>query len=611
MDKKNFYYYKKSRYGSSKSKQQKKRGPSLVFAMLAVILVLIGVGTWLVITYVFNGGSVLPVASLPVAGSPTPSASETPTPSPSPTPSPTPSGVSLLPAGLVASPTGDSEPSKYGFTTSIQVDNQPVDSYQRPQSVSFGTGEEYTDLEGVITFRGNNYRTAPSYGTADIKEGKLEIAWLKKIGGIDKWIGAGWTGQPLIVKWPDALKNQMNINDDKKAKANLVEVIYAPLDGKIYFLDLEDGTATRNTITTGVVQKGTSSLDPRGYPILYCGQGYPTANGKSVPVNFRMFNLLDQTLAFQFGGKDPFAYRKSWAAFDSSSLVDGKTDTFIEPGECGVLYTFHLNTQYDQSAGTLTISPDHKAKYRYTAPGYSDSSGSTKWYGMEDSAVTFRNYVYFTDNGGHLQCVDINTFQLVWVIDVTDDTDSTMCLEESPEDGTAYLYTACEVDDKTNKGSQKGPSIIRKVDALTGKVMWSKEYLCYTLTGNPAGALASPVLGKKDISNLIIYTLANYGTKGGGLTVALDRKTGEEVWTLDIGRYTWSSPVDVYTPEGKSYIVQCTNKGDVFLIEGTTGKIVDTCNVGETSIEASPAVYNDMIVIGTRSTQKIYGIKIK
>ena len=43
-------------------------------------------------------------------------------------------------------------------------------------------------------------------------------------------------------------------------------------------------------------------------------------------------------------------------------------------------------------------------------------------------------------------------------------------------------------------------------------------------------------------------------------------------------------------------------------MEGTTGKILDTINLGG-NIEASPAVFGNTIVVGTR-TQKIYAVKI-
>lgn len=46
------------------------------------------------------------------------------------------------------------------------------------------------------------------------------------------------------------------------------------------------------------------------------------------------------------------------------------------------------------------------------------------------------------------------------------------------------------------------------------------------------------------------------------------------------------------------------------LIDGKTGETLYTLNTGGGNFEGSPAIYNDIIVIGSRG-QKIYGIKIK
>jgi hypothetical protein len=47
----------------------------------------------------------------------------------------------------------------------------------------------------------------------------------------------------------------------------------------------------------------------------------------------------------------------------------------------------------------------------------------------------------------------------------------------------------------------------------------------------------------------------------------------------------------------------------MFLIEGSTGKVLDQIPLNA-NVEGSPAVYDDMIVVGTRG-QQIWGIKIK
>jgi outer membrane protein assembly factor BamB len=199
--------------------------------------------------------------------------------------------------------------------------------------------------------------------------------------------------------------------------------------------------------------------------------------------------------------------------------------------------------------------------------------------------------------------------KLVWVQNVLDDTNTSPVFAE--EDGKGYIYisTSLHITAPGTANTRKGGIPVWKIDAATGEVVWETEkYSCYTVTGVSGGVQDTPVLGQKDISGLIIYAIARTPNPGSGILVALDRKTGNEVWKTSFNHYAWSSPVAVYTPGGKSYIVQCDSIGNMFLVEGKTGKIVDYINLG-TNIEASPAVFNDTIVVGTRG-QKIYAVKI-
>jgi hypothetical protein len=56
--------------------------------------------------------------------------------------------------------------------------------YQAAEPVAFGVPSTFTQIPGVLTFRGNNYRDAPAYGTADVTQKKLEVVWTKNIGAI-------------------------------------------------------------------------------------------------------------------------------------------------------------------------------------------------------------------------------------------------------------------------------------------------------------------------------------------------------------------------------------------------------------------------------------------
>lgn len=487
-------------------------------------------------------------------------------------------------------------PSKYNFKWEVLKSKEFLKDFKRNYSISFVSPEEYADIPGVTTFRGNNYRNSPSYGFADIKEEKLEKIWFVKTGYIDIWTGVGWNGQPAIVRWDESLKNKMNFFPAKKVKKDLKEIIYATLDGKIYFLDLDDGKATRPPINVGYPHKGSVAVDPRGYPLLYAGQGIPERGGKKGPIGYRIFSLIDQRLLYFINGYDPDAIRK-WGAFDSVPLIDKKTDTFIECGENGLLYTVKLNTDYNSDTGRISVNPE-VIKYRYQSP-------ISNKIGTENSPVIYKNYIYFADNSGLLQCVDLNTLKPVWIRDITDDTDGTMVLEAVSE-SEIWLYTACELD----RQGKDGFSYIRKINALTGDLIWEKPVKCSYDPHTNGGALASPVVGKNDISDLIIFNVAKTGKNNNeSKLLAIDKKTGKEVWVVDLDYYSWSSPVDVYTKDGKSYLIISDSGGFMRLLEGTTGKQLDSIPM-EANIEASPAVYDDIIVVGTRG-QKIWGVRIK
>ncbi len=490
----------------------------------------------------------------------------------------------------------NSSPDQYQFKYDIIHNDETVNQFQRKELISFPKAEDYNFIEGITAFRGNHYRNTASYGVADIEYGKLEKIWEVNIGYIDTWTGVGWTGQPAIVKWPTDTKVIMNINPEKKLKENLKEVIYATLDGNIYFLDLDDGSRTRAPINTGFPIKGSVSVDPRGYPILYTGQGINTNSNVSSDFKFRIFNLIDQSLLYSFTGNDRYAYR-NWGAFDSNTIIDAASDTMIQAGENGIIYTAELNTNYNPNKGTLSIDPQF-TNYRYTSPYGVDI-------GVENSPAVYRNLMYFIDNTGFLQCIDLNTLKPVWVHYVNDDTDSTIVIEEI-SDQEVYIYTACEVDLQ----KESGYTYIRKFNALTGRKLWEKSVKCYYDPYVNGGVLATPAIGEYNVSNLIFFNIAKTGnTSGNGLLYAMDKNTGDVVWQSQLDFYCWSSPVIVYDYQGNGYLIICDSGGRMILYNALTGKILDTINLGS-NMEGSPAVYDNMIVIGTRG-QKIIGVKIK
>lgn len=555
--------------------------------------------------------SATPSAKPSVSAKPSQTPTPTKTPEPTPTPEVTDPNQLILawenPPSFVSSKAIDkgTTQKKYkdgGTLTYSVVQDGKVVPYKPDYNLAFASGKAYSELEGVTAFRGNNYRNSPSFGTRSVVQKKLEIVWSHDVGAISAansfWPGVGWTGQPLLVHWPEDVKNIMNITPEMKKK-DLVEVIYPILDGNIYFLDLETGTPTRNKITIGYPIKGTGMVDPRGYPLLYTGMGINENNGRFTDFKYRVINLIDQKEIFTFPGKDPSAYR-TWGALDSSAVLNRQTDTLIEAAENGMVYKIKMNTNFDLKAGKITVAPKI-TKYRYKSSYAADQ-------GIENSPAYYRNLMYFIDNGGTLQCLDINSLTPVWIYNVKDDSDSSIVIDET-KDGV-FLYTANEIDKRcVTSGKKKENANIRKINALTGELIWQKDYLCYYQSYINGGVLGTPLIGKDDISDIIIYPICFTGSTLDGKLVALNKKTGEEVWTRDLKAYSWSSPVDFKSSDGKTYGIFCDFAGDMHLFDPKTGKDLDVISLGG-NIEGTPAVYDDMVVVGSYA-KKIFGIKIK
>lgn len=522
-----------------------------------------------------------------------------PTPTPTPEPTPTPVG---LPDFKPHSVDG-TEPERLISSTAIMVDGEVVEEYESDYEINFDLPERYTELEGIVTFRGDNFRSGAAYGTAAVSSKTLTKAWSKSTSGLSDsdgiyWSGSGWTGQPLIVKWPEATrKNISAMYDWAREKEGLVEVIYATLDGHVYFYELTSGEYTRDPLNLGFNYKGAGALDPRGYPILYVGSGVDSVNGRS---RVKVVNLIDNSVMFEFGHNETFANR-GWHMFDSSPLVSAETDQLIYPGENGILYIIYLNTKYNEQTGELSVDPDNIVKWKYNGV----RSGSRYWLGVESSAAIINNYIFLADNGGNLMCLDLNTLELVWVQDVLDDTNCSPVVDV--EDGHPYIYISTSFHYGWRSYSTAEIPIF-KIDAETGEIVWRTDYTCYTVQDLSGGVQGTIAVGKNKLSDMIFVPVARTPGASSGTLAALKKDTGEVIWEKETSMYSWSSPVDFYDADGNGYLLYCNSGFNMFLIDGKTGEQLDYMNLGG-NIEASPAMYGNYAVVGTRA-MRTYCIQV-
>ena len=101
-------------------------------------------------------------------------------------------------------------------------------------------------------------------------------------------------------------------------------------------------------------------------------------------------------------------------------------------------------------------------------------------------------------------------------------------------------------------------------------------------------------------------TVARTGGQAQGVLACIDKNSGKVNWEHE-SAYAWSSPVCVYNPDGSGKVLYCNSTGHIYLLDGKTGDVLDCHQISEGVIEASPAVYQSYMVVGTRDC-KIWGM---
>ena len=578
--------------------------------------------------------TLVPTAAPTEAPTPEPTAEPTaePTPEPTATPAPTP----VVTPKLEAAAHEKADPSLI-TETEVYKDGRKTKDYVRKEPMNMPPAEDYLLRDfGVTTFRGSAFRQNAATDTVENPTG-LSLAWTVEAGSAAgssrNYYGIGWTGQPVIVKWAADIRKSMNLDETRKEQKNLKEVILAGMDGKIYFLDLQDGTATREAINFGYPMRSTPSLNPLFFPSMTVGQyARKMKSGTTSNIGLYYYDLTSSKQLRMIDGIDrklkrPYSENAS-GAFDTSALIDRSTNTLIAIGTNGLLYTekLDMSMRVDQETGKLQFVFDEPTE---TVSMMSHARKQREaGVAVESSLAMYGSYAYYADMDGILRCVDTTTMTTVWAVDTGDSVRAAIALDlvEDGDTNTLWLYTANLI----NTARTKGDVTIRRFNAMTGEEDWAYAVNCAKgkkkdVTFNKEvipGAMASPVIGQNGLSDLVYFTISSVSDKGGkalgeagalsSVIVALNKESGELVWHKPMEAYSYSSPVAVYDESGNGWIIQACANGQITLMDGLTGEVINTLQVNGV-IEGSPAVYGDMMVIGTtgKGTSYIYGIQIK
>ena len=487
------------------------------------------------------------------------------------------------------------------------VGDEQVEGYARSEKVSMGDPEQYTAQGGLLTYRGGPLRQNGAYGTVTPEAEELVVLRGIRTTSLDgKYMGYGYGTQPLIVKWYKNIRELMNINDEAKETTAMKEVIYPSSDGRIYFVDLDTQTYSREPIYVGYPMQATASVNPYGYPLLYVGQTEDTLTDYKGIIGMRVYNLIDQSMAAFIPGMHAQAYSEN-GAVHTSALVEASSDTLIYASENGTVNTVAMNTEFDLENAKITVSPE------MTSYAYKTKLKNAKQYSINSSVAAYGDYLFYGDKAGSIQCVDMKTMQAVWAVDMGDSVIAPVALETG-DDGEVYLYAGNVV----NQRAKSSPIKLVKIDALTGDILWEcksdikgKYASAPAKEGIFAGLMGAPLIGEGDIDDLVIFNVNNVvdGKTNYAVVYALDKFTGEEVWSQPIDVQSVSSPIALYQPDGRSYLVMGDDNGTLRLMDGYTGSTMHTVNLGS-PIQASPAAYGNKIVVGTRGGM-MYFVELK
>jgi len=455
----------------------------------------------------------------------------------------------------------------------------------RLDSLLFNTGVE--DSSGIYTYRGSNQRNSPVRGRLSSRPSELVNDWIfltgsdttKGLYGV--WGGgAGWTGQPLYVEWSQQEQKELSGLTGSYIKMDtlLKEVIQVSLAGKVYFIDFESGRQTRNPLVINNPVKGTPAIDGSNKKFLLVGQGIQNRGY----FGWRIFDLRKQTLLHVEPMPSPFAF-KMWGACDATPLVDEKSGAFVWPTESGVIYR-----------GLLEKSMiDSTELYRYSFPEHPRQ-------GIESSPSVYKYLGYFTDNAGNVFCLNLRTMKPRWHFFNTDDTDGTPVVEI--ENDTPYIYIGNEVDQQGSKGK----AYLRKLNGLTGELVWQYGRDCYSVTKprtDNGGMLSTPVVGINKAKGLIWTSFSRTDIYGKGAFVCINDSDGTLKYEIRLNNYSWVSPIAVYDNDGNAYIYFADVAGNIYLIDGATGEIIFRRKF-EYIFESSP------IAVGNRIVQPARGNRI-
>lgn len=431
----------------------------------------------------------------------------------------------------------------------------------------------------LLTFRGNATRTA--YGTGPIG-GTASVDWSypdhdlcaeSTVGEeTTTWCGTGWTGQPAVFQ-----------------RDGRTWVVVGAYDRAIHFIDGDTGDAILPPFMTGDIIKGSVTVDPDGYPIVYSG----SRDGRYRAVAFDG-DAPRELFAITAGdATGPTMWNDDW---DSSGLV--VDDHLIVGGENSRLFAAALDRGYDED-GMVTL----EGRVVADVAGWDDqllADVGDRNVSIEGSVAIHDGTVYLANSGGLVQGWALDsligageprrTFR--WWLG--DDTDASVVIDEA----TGHLIVAAEWERHTARSREVGQVVRLDPSVPEDPVVWSLHDPQALAGADVAGVWATPALWQ----DMVLVPTTS------GTLLGVDAATGAIRWTMDLGDHLWSSPVVIDDVLLQGDCAGTLHAFDLDPLAEPTPRW-SLALQGGGCIESTPAVWEGRLYVGTRAG-RILGVDL-
>lgn len=352
----------------------------------------------------------------------------------------------------------------------------------------------------------------------------------------------------------------------------VTEVVFGAYDKAVHFVDAATGVATRAPFPVGDIIKGSVTVDPDGFPLLYTG----SRDGR-----FRIL-ALDREPVEELWGLEASSVAGMWNDdWDGNAVVID--DVLYEGGENGWFFAVRLHRGYGAD-GRVAVAPE----VVFSMPGWTDElvAAVGRNVSIESSVAVHDGTAYFANSGGRVVGVDLaaalagDPDPVVFDYWMGDDTDATVVVDP---DGS--LYVAAELERGTARSAEVGQLVKLDPSADGDPRVWG---IAVPGEEGDGGLWATPALSRGYL----------YAATHPGRLLAVDTATGEVTWETDIGWHAWSSPVVV---EDILLVATCTGELTAFsLTDPARPSPLWTLPAAGGCIESTPAVWDGRIYVGSR-----------